>query len=738
MYSLLLMLLLTMALAPAETRAPSVVHMTIGPADVEALGGWPLDRKWYAVALQNLMEAGARRVFVDIAFPHADLAHPESDAFFYDVLRRHPDVYLLADRLPSGKDSLVVLGMRRLPASRFFASFDTTFAIRQEALWMRGGAASFVRWLLPPAFEADDIVITLPGASLPAEAAFLAGVHGDGLAVRDRDVILSLDYPGVTSYVVHGAATFTTAALQRYAAVRIRERDYYTRWEAWKVGALLLLGLLPLLGARRGQAVRWAGAVSLGLLLALLGGLTWQGVYLAPAWFGVVAVPLGALGVGFVKASRWRRPSVGASLPQPPDPASNAEAVRALQYKLRFYENLERQAAEQAAPPGETRMVFHAASPLGALLRKARQVAAADVPVLLVGESGTGKEMLAQFIHEHSPRAEQPFVAVNCAAFNENLIETELFGHEAGAFTGATQRKVGRFERADGGTLFLDEIAETKPTFQVRLLRVLQEGVFERVGGTVPVRVSVRIIAATNQQLVAAIREGRFREDLYYRLNGMTLTLPPLRERPDDVAVLFRAFLADADATLRVSPALIDWLGAQPWPGNVRELKAATDRAVINAAVKGRSFLLPDDFELPGAAPAAPDDAASQAVQVLDALRRHQFAHRSISQAAEDLSLHRVTVTEYLRGWVIQHMVRHDLDRSAIYEALRGYAEVPERARFERRVNRYIKTIRTRVEQGLDAGETAAEIRMGRFKNTPAPFRDDLTALIRKLRTRRG
>jgi IS5 family transposase len=135
--------------------------------------------------------------------------------------------------------------------------------------------------------------------------------------------------------------------------------------------------------------------------------------------------------------------------------------------------------------------------------------------------------------------------------------------------------------------------------------------------------------------------------------------------------------------------------------------------------------------------PAVPDGSAPQATQVLDALRRHQFAHRSISHAADELSLHRVTVTEYLRGWVVHHMVRHDLDRRAVVEALRGYTEVPERARFERRINQYIKTIRTRIEQGLDAGQTADEIRMGRFKNTPAAFRDDLAALIQKLRARR-
>ena len=737
-YGLLLGMLLTVALASEEARAQAIVHVTIGPADVEALGGWPLDRKWYAVALENLMGAGAHRVFVDIAFPRADLAHPESDAFLYEVLRRHPDVYLLDAGPPSAQDSLALLGSQWLPAHRFFASFDTTFEIRQQALWMRRGAAgSFVRWLLPPAFEEESLFIALPRLPLTADVPFLAAVRGDDLAVQNSDVILSLDYPGVTSYVVHGETTFTTAALQRYAAARIREHDYYFRWASWKIGLVLALGLLPLLGIREMRRRPWLGAASLALLLVLLGGLAWQGVYLASAWYGLLIVPVGVLVVGLVQAYRPPRPRPPETGPEAA-PAPEADEVRALQYKLQFYENLERQAAEQTTPSDGVRMVFHPESLLGPLLRKARQVATTDVPVLLIGESGTGKEMLAHFIHEQSPRADRPFVAVNCAAFNENLIESELFGHEAGAFTGATRRKIGRFERADGGTLFLDEIAETKPAFQVRLLRVLQEGTFERVGGTEPIHVSVRVIAATNQELETAIREGRFREDLFYRLNGMTLALPALRERPKDVAVLFRTFLAETDASLRAAPALLDWLCAQPWPGNVRELKAATDRAAINAAVKGRSFLLPDDFELKGAVPIASDDSASQAAQVLDALRRHQFAHRSIAHTAAELSLHRVTVTEYLRGWVIHYMVGHDANLATVCEALRGYAEVPDRARFERRVDQYINTIRERIEQGFDAGETTDEIRMGRFKNTPAAFRGDLIALIQKLQAQRG
>jgi DNA-binding NtrC family response regulator len=419
---------------------------------------------------------------------------------------------------------------------------------------------------------------------------------------------------------------------------------------------------------------------------------------------------------------------------------ADEQTVQELSYRLRFYESLEQraEAATPAPPDGEDALVFHPASPLKGILRKARQVAVGDLPVLIVGESGTGKEMLAQYIHAQSKRAAGPFVAVNCAALNENLIESELFGHEAGAFTGATQRKAGRFERADGGTLFLDEIAETAPSFQVRLLRVLQEGTFERVGGTVPIRTSVRVVAATNRDLARAIAEGRFREDLFYRLNGLTLSLPPLRARPMDIEALFRAFLAESGSALRPSAALIEWLAVQPWRGNVRQLRAATGRAVLNATMKRRSFLLPDDFELPDAAVPAPQDDASQAERVLEALRRHGFAHRSIQHTADELSLHRITVSEYLRGWIIRLLVRGGLRRAEVYRALQGYADIEDRARYERKVDQYTDTILRRIEQGLARGETDAEIQMGRFKNTHAAFKEDLLQLIESLREGRS
>lgn len=216
-------------------------------------------------------------------------------------------------------------------------------------------------------------------------------------------------------------------------------------------------------------------------------------------------------------------------------------------------------------------------------LSLAEQVADSPITVLIEGESGTGKELIAQFIHDRSARAGKPFIKVNCAALPTELLESELFGHVKGAFTGAVRDRQGRFEAADGGTLFLDEIAEVSPAIQVKLLRVIQSREFERVGDNATRRVDARIIAATNRNLKAALETGEFREDLFYRLNAVRLKALPLRERPEDVPLLAEHFTQKiaAGRTVRIEPETMTMLRAYPWPGNVRELENAMERAVL-------------------------------------------------------------------------------------------------------------------------------------------------------------
>jgi len=258
-----------------------------------------------------------------------------------------------------------------------------------------------------------------------------------------------------------------------------------------------------------------------------------------------------------------------------------------------------------------------------AALDALRQAAPTAATVLLSGESGTGKELAARMLHDLSPRAAGPFVPIHCAAIPETILESELFGYERGAFTGAAARKEGRFERAHGGTLFLDEVGEMSPAVQVKLLRVLQDGVVERLGGTQPVQVDVRLVAATNKELATEVREGRFREDLFYRLHVIPIRLPPLRERKEDVPLLAATFLRrlaekNARPVEGFTPAALAALEAYAWPGNVRELEHAVERAVVLS--RGGLVDVPDLPEpvrraaAPGAPTVPPPLAATLAI----------------------------------------------------------------------------------------------------------------------------
>ena len=271
------------------------------------------------------------------------------------------------------------------------------------------------------------------------------------------------------------------------------------------------------------------------------------------------------------------------------------------------------------------------------------KVAATRATVLLTGESGTGKELIARAIHARSPRAEEPFVAVNCMALTETLLESELFGHEKGSFTGATSRRKGRFEMAHGGTLFLDEVGEMSPSLQVKLLRVLQERTFERVGGNQPLSVDVRIVAATNRDLTQAVEAGEFREDLFYRLNVVRIDVPPLSQRREDLPVLVAHFVKKYAAEVgrpapQVDKQAMELIYSHSWPGNVRELENAIERAVILAG----DIITPGDLPLE----IRPDQAAAATELPRDL---------SLNDALEDLERRMIVRALNEAGGVASH-----------------------------------------------------------------------------------
>jgi len=336
-----------------------------------------------------------------------------------------------------------------------------------------------------------------------------------------------------------------------------------------------------------------------------------------------IVAPIVACGTGNDAKAAVAAIRAGAKeyIPLPPDPELIAAVLEAVSRE-------------------KTDFVFRDPS-MERVVKLALQVAGSEASVLIVGESGVGKEVMARFLQQKSKRRHQPFVSVNCAAIPENLLESELFGHEKGAFTGALARRIGRFEEANGGTLLLDEISEMDVRLQAKLLRALQERVIDRVGGSVPVKVDIRVVATSNRNLAEAVRQGAFREDLLYRLNVVTLKIPPLRDRPADILAL-AAHFAEKYAELNglprrpISDAARRALTANHWKGNVRELENTVHRAVLLASgleIEPDCFVHPDGEEA-----LAPSGPASRAAEAAELVTR-SLVGQTVAQVEQELIL---------------------------------------------------------------------------------------------------
>lgn len=278
------------------------------------------------------------------------------------------------------------------------------------------------------------------------------------------------------------------------------------------------------------------------------------------------------------------------------------------------------------------------------ILELCQRISSSKAPILIQGESGTGKELIARYIHYQSPRSKEPFVAVNCAALPESLFESELFGYEKGAFTGALVRKLGKFELADKGTILLDEISEMSLYLQAKLLRVLQESEIDRIGGKTPITINVRVIATTNKNLIECIEKGTFREDLYYRLNVVKIEVPPLRERREDIELLVQYFLKKysefyGKSSYSISNEAIEWLKRQPWRGNIRELKNMIERIVLTSP---KNFLDLKDVK--------PDESPYQEMRDLELypLNLREMERKMIIKALEQTGWNRTHAARVL------------------------------------------------------------------------------------------
>ena len=357
------------------------------------------------------------------------------------------------------------------------------------------------------------------------------------------------------------------------------------------------------------------------------------------------------------------------------------------------------------------------------------KIAGSNANVLILGESGTGKELVARAIHNLSNRKARQFVAVNCGALTETLLESELFGHEKGSFTGAIKEKIGRFEHADGGTIFLDEIAETSEAFQVKLLRVVQAGEFERVGSSSTRRVDIRIIAATNRNVKDLVDAKKFREDLYYRLNVFTVQLPPLRERKGDIPALAEHFLRSEGQLLSLSSTVIDAFLQYQWPGNVRELESTIKRAAILATSERRELIQLKD--LSAEIVSSMRNRLDIEDQILELLRFKKFSRSSISETAEELGgLNRGTVAEYFRGICFKYFFESVWNKEQTALTIAGDANSEATDKVRKKISEYLGNVVEGLERGGRYDEVKPSLK-AKYKNLPQRYHTILDEVIR-------
>jgi len=373
--------------------------------------------------------------------------------------------------------------------------------------------------------------------------------------------------------------------------------------------------------------------------------------------------------------------------------------------------------------------IVYTSNSIAQVVELIKKAAPTDSTILIMGESGTGKELAAKAIHLLSKRKDKNFIAVNCGALTDSLLESELFGYTRGAFTGAVTDKQGRFEMADEGTIFLDEIGETSENFQVKMLRVLQSGEIEKVGSTKLERVNVRVVAATNKNLTDLVKEKKFREDLYYRLNVITIELPPLRERKKDIDVLAKSFLEAESPDLLLSKAALQALNDYQWKGNVRELESVIKRAVIFAKSEKRNLIRLSDFpkEL------VKETSLSFEDVVIDSLRSKRFSHSSITDTAKELgAVSRTLISENLRGMALRTLVENNFNIEKTISIISGSEDEETKNRVRSKIHTFVSNIENDLK--LLNNEEFEEIKKrlsAKYKNLPVKYHYFLDEVIK-------
>lgn len=783
----------------------SLVVIYLDNEQVDALGGWPIRRSYYALMISALNDLGASVVGTDIFFQSKVLEYPEYDDLLVRVVRDAANVVLSGyfknvekqgshyvgteftepyadlrsaasgighanipddprvrsipavirsdDRSVSALPIAIVkryLEKRNFQIPEIPAEISEDFPLNYSGGTERLNAYSFVEFLRSYDIFKQGGTPPIPVQTMKDKIGLIAPT-GEGRA-RFVSTPFTDRYPSV------GVQATVIDNILRKSYLHVATRLADSLWSLFVGGLVLLLFRLY----REAKAFTWAGIAGIAVVVVSLF------LFLVFNYSIAIIQPLLVLTGGSFTLLILQHAGAQRRLEKLALDKQKIEAelrlkearLRALEKELvsakrdastqkkqmlleelnnyrRDIRDLSVQAADleefEAAPDVAARrefegIVYSAGSKIESVVEMVRKISTANAPVLILGESGTGKELIAQAIHRLSERKDRPFVAVNCGALTETLLESELFGHEKGAFTGAVKEKPGRFELANGGTMFLDEIGETSESFQVKLLRVLQQGEFERVGGTQTLRVNVRILAATNREPKHLIKARKFREDLFYRLNVFTLNLPPLRERRGDLPVLVHSFLSREGSSFRVSANVMDAFLNHEWRGNVRELESAIKRAVVMAKAENRALIRIRD--LPEEVAAAIKEKVDIEDQILDSLRDKQFSRSAISDTADELGgFNRGTIAEYFRGICFRAFVEHGWDLGTTVRALSASGDRPVNDRVRKKLQEYLGN----AVESVDRSKPLEEVKQStgpKYKNLPHRYHLYLTEII--------
>lgn len=757
----------------------SIVIIHISENDIQALGGYPLKRNMYALLLNKLRLLGVKKTGIEIVFNADNTSGGVYDELLLKELNKSSNVILGAApvNVTQQKNQFTAEGVV-LPSLGQTAPLKTGhinyFEEPDPAIPLTVNVKGDALYAFGPSLD-DSIIRTAPQILVVNPVCswkkfrnyelleFLSLSEHNApelLALKDKYIFVGVSDPNIAKKV---PALFEkeipAIAFHAFALENLLQKRYITNTSFTLSGVIFFFAMLALVLSieyfrfRYRKSAYLVSVVIVFFIDIALHFTTTSQLDYALYFFPILALLVVQIIIDFrnqgmsiellrgeaalIKSLYEKKESELKRIEKEFDATGGdtlLEKINGLKdeiRKLRSKEDNEKivDAAEISDELKSFNGIVYTSKVMAGIVDIVKKIAMSNETALLIGESGTGKELVARAIHNESSRRNNNFVAVNCGALSEHLLESELFGHAKGAFTGAVAEKIGRFELADEGTIFLDEIGEISENFQVKLLRVLQLGEFERVGSTSTIKVNIRVVAATNKDLTQMVAEGKFREDLYYRLNVLKIKLPALRERKDDIPALVKYFIERDSSGLGISVAVLDALTGYEWKGNIRELESVIKRALVfTKALNKRTIQITDlPEELTKGLQFEYEDI------VLEALRTKKFSHSSFTETAKELSASRTLISEHFRGYAFKMYVltEYNLDKTVFAIVDGNDPEATDKVRTK------LKTLISNVEDearstGLIEFEPVREQLAVKYRNLPKKFHSYLDDIIRR------